>query len=156
VTGKSKFIRKELHKIMSEEYQIVYVEKPDDSVWEAIGGGISSYNTQQAGAEHGKRLCFVLYAPDKSIAGGVIGETHWGWLYISLMFVKDELRGRGYGQLLLTRAEQEGRQRGARNVYLDTFSFQAPNFYKKNGYRVFGELQDFPPGHQRYYLTKQL
>ena len=23
-------------------------------------------------------------------------------------------------------------------------------------YQVFGELQDFPPGHQRYFLTKQL
>jgi hypothetical protein len=39
---------------------------------------------------------------------------------------------------------------------LDTFSFQAPDFYKQHGYQVFGELQDFPSGHQRYYLKKQL
>jgi hypothetical protein len=53
-------------------------------------------------------------------------------------------------------AEAEARQRGAQHAYLDTFSFQAPGFYKKHGYQVFGELQDFPPGHQRYFLTKQL
>jgi GNAT superfamily N-acetyltransferase len=86
----------------------------------------------------------------------VIGEIYWGWFYLDLLWVKDELRGRGYGHRLLTLAEQEARQRGAKNVYLDTFSFQAPNFYKQHGYQVFGELEDFPPGHQRYFLTKQL
>jgi hypothetical protein len=57
---------------------------------------------------------------------------------------------------LLTLAEDEARQRGAKNVYLDTFSFQAPDFYKQHGYQVFGELEDFPPGHERYFLTKKL
>jgi len=72
------------------------------------------------------------------------------------MWLKEELRGRGYGHQLLLLAEEEGRKRGAKQVYLDTFSFQAPDFYKKHGYEVFGELHDFPPGHQRYFLTKQL
>jgi len=65
-------------------------------------------------------------------------------------------RGRGYGHRLLTLAEEEGRKRGAEHAYLDTFSFQAPDFYKQHGYHVFGELSDFPQGHRRYYLTKQL
>lgn len=56
----------------------------------------------------------------------------------------------------LTLAEHEARQRGAKNAYLDTFSFQALNFYKRHGYQVFGELPNLPPGHQRYFLTKQL
>jgi len=72
------------------------------------------------------------------------------------MWVKEELRGRGYGYRLLTIAEDEARHRGAKNAYLDTFSFQAPGFYKQHGNRVFGELQDFPPGHQRYFMKKEL
>jgi GNAT superfamily N-acetyltransferase len=72
------------------------------------------------------------------------------------MWVREDLRGSGYGQRLLALAEDEARKRGAKNSYLDTFSFQAPGFYKKYGYRVFGELPDFPTGHQRYFLTKQL
>ncbi len=72
------------------------------------------------------------------------------------MWIKEELRGCGYGHRLLTRIEDEARQHGAKNVYLDTFSFQAPDFYKQHGYQVFGELPDFPSGHQRYFLTKQL
>ena len=141
---------------MEEEYNIVQVEKPDDSAWGVIGGGIHHYNIQKVGEDHGKQVCFILYAPNQEIAGGLIGETHWGWFYINLLFVKDELRGRGYGHRLLILAEEEARKRGAKNVYLDTFSFQAPDFYKQYGYQIFGELKDFPAGHQRYFLMKQL
>lgn len=141
---------------MSDEYNILQVDKPDDSAWEFIGGGIHSYNIQKAGDNQAKQVCFILYGPNQEIAGGLIGETHWGWLFINLMFVKEELRGRGYGHSLLTLAEDEARKLGAKNVYLDTFSFQAPDFYKKHGYQIFGELKEFPVGYNRYYLTKQL
>ena len=141
---------------MDEDYHIRCVDKPDESVWGAIGGGIRNYNTQQAGDDKFQRLCFVLHAPDQVIVGGVIGATYWGWFHIDLLWVKDDLRSRGYGHRLLTLAENEARQRGAKNAYLDTFSFQAPGFYQQHGYQVFGELQDFPPGHQRYFFTKQL
>jgi GNAT superfamily N-acetyltransferase len=138
---------------MNEEYEIVYLENPE---WGVIGGGISEYNTQQAGDDSGKNLCFVVKTPGGEVVGGVIGATYWDWLYVNLMWVREDLRSSGYGQRLLALAEDEARKRGAKNSYLDTFSFQAPGFYKKFGYRVFGELPEFPTGHQRYFLTKQL
>lgn len=141
---------------MDEEYQIAYVDKPEESVWGIIGRGVGSYNEQQAGENKFQRLCFALHAPDQEIVGGVLGELYWDWLYIDLLWVKDDLRGRGFGRRLMTIAENEARQHGAKNVYLDTFSFQAPDFYKKLGYEVFGELPDYPAGHQRFFLTKQL
>jgi ribosomal protein S18 acetylase RimI-like enzyme len=73
-----------------------------------------------------------------------------------LMWMKEVLRGRGYGHRLLTLVEDEARKRGATKAFLDTFSFQAPGFYEKHGYHVFGELKDFPKGHQRYFFTKEL
>jgi N-acetylglutamate synthase-like GNAT family acetyltransferase len=141
---------------MSEEYKIVRVDKPEESVWGIIGRGISNYNKQQAGEDHFQRLCFALYVSDREIAGGILGEIYWDWFHLDLLWVKDELRGHGYGHRLLMAAENEARQCDAKNVFLNTFSFQAPDFYKKHGYQVFGELKDFPPGHQRYYLSKQL
>jgi GNAT superfamily N-acetyltransferase len=143
-------------KHMDDEYNIVYVDQPGESAWGIIGRGIRDYNQQQAGDQEFQRLCFVLHAPDQEVVGGVLGEIYWNWFYLDLIWVKDGLRGRGHGHRLLVRAEDEARQRGAKNVYLDTFSFQAPEFYKQHGYQVFGELQGFPPGHQRYFLTKQL
>jgi hypothetical protein len=53
-------------------------------------------------------------------------------------------------------AEQEGLTRGCQSVFLDTHDFQALPFYQKLGYEIFGELEDFPPGHTRYYLKKRL
>jgi GNAT superfamily N-acetyltransferase len=138
---------------MDEEYQIVYVDKPE---WGIIGQGIQNFNTQQAGEDNAQQLCFVLQAPDQEIVGGVIGATYWDWLYIDLMWIREELRGRGFGHRLLALAEEKARQRGATHAYLDTFSFQAPDFYKNHGYQVFGALNDFPAGHQRYFLKKQL
>ena len=139
--------------IMDEEHKIISVEKPE---WAIVGGGLHNYNIQQAGPDQGQSICFVLKSPDQEVVGGVIGATHWDWLYIDLMWIKEELRGRGYGQHLLTLAEDAARQLGAKNAYLDTFSFQAPGFYEKCGFQVFGTLRDFPTGHHRYYLTKQL
>ncbi len=138
---------------MDEKYQIVYVDKPE---WGIIGQAITNYNKEHAGDDRAQSLCFVLRCTDKTVVGGLVGATYWDWLHIDLMWVKEELRGRGYGYQLLMLAEEEARQRGAKNAYLDTFSFQAPSFYQQHGYQVFGELHNFPPGHQRYFLTKQL
>ena len=138
---------------MDKEYKIVYVDEPE---WGVIGGGIRAYNTEQAGDDNYQSLCYVLRGPDEEVVGGVIGATYWGWFYVDLLWIKEELRGRGYGHRLLTLAEDEARKRGAKNVYLDTFSFQVPDFYKGHGYQVFDELPDFPPGHQRYFMKKEL
>lgn len=138
---------------MEDAYTIDYAEQPP---WGIIGGAITEYNAAQAGDDHGENLCFVLRGPDEEIVGGVIGATYWDWLYINLMWVKEELRGCGYGSQLLKLAEEKGFQRGARHAHLDTFSFQAPGFYEKHGYRVFGELADFPAGHRRFFMVKEL
>jgi GNAT superfamily N-acetyltransferase len=141
---------------MEGNYQIKSVEKPDNPIWEVVGGGIHNYNIQQAGDGQDKMLCYILFSPENEVVGGLIGQTHWEWFYINLMFIKEDLRGQGYGHQLLTLSEEEARRRGAKHAYLDTFSFQAPGFYQKHGYRVFGELGEFPPGHTRYYLRKEL
>ncbi|MGC6728099.1 hypothetical protein ACP0GO_26835, partial [Escherichia coli] len=41
-------------------------------------------------------------------------------------------------------------------MWLDTYSFQARGFYEKLGYTVFGTIDDFPPGHQRFFGRKRL
>lgn len=141
---------------MDSPYRIVYVEDPGQSAWGIIGRGIDEYNREQAGDYHGQTLCYAIQAPGGEIAGGVVAQVYWDWLYVDLMWMRAELRGQGYGHELLTRVEEEARRRGAKQAFLDTFSFQAPGFYEKHGYRVFGELADFPHGHRRFYMTKEL
>ncbi len=141
---------------MPEEYRITYTDDPSDADVTVIGKGIQHYNEEQAGATGHHRLCLFLRAPNQKVVGGLLGSTYWNWFYIDLLWVADELRGQGHGRRLLALAEQEARQRGAKQAYLDTFSFQAPDFYRKQGYEAFGELHDFPEGHQRFFFRKRL
>jgi len=143
-------------KNMNEKFQIVPEDKPEESAWGIIGRGVQNFNIEQTKDSKFQRLCFVLQDSNNETVGGILGEVYWGWFYIDLLWVEEELRGQGYGQRLLEIAEKEARKHGAKHAYLDTFSFQAPDFYKRYGYKVFGELQNFPPGHQRYFMTKQL
>ncbi len=45
---------------MNPELQITILEKPDDSAWEVIGGGISNFNLSHAGSDAATPLCIVL------------------------------------------------------------------------------------------------
>ena len=137
---------------MTEVYKLVHIEKPEESAWGIIGRGLATFNKEQAGDNQFERLCYAIQTPGEEIVGGILGEVYWGWLYIDLLWVKEELRDQGYGHQLLTQLEDEARQRGAKHAYLDTFSFQVPDFYKEHGYQVFGELEDFPVGHQRCFF----
>jgi len=68
---------------MDKEYDIVYVDKPEDSAWGIIGRGLSKYNIEQAGDNKFQRLCFALQDSEGEIVGGILGEVYWGWLYIT-------------------------------------------------------------------------
>jgi ribosomal protein S18 acetylase RimI-like enzyme len=70
--------------------------------------------------------------------------------------VHADWRGRGIGKELLGKAEAEAIRRGCAQIVLDTHSFQAPGFYTKHGYQIIGAHQDYPKGHQFYYLGKKL
>jgi GNAT superfamily N-acetyltransferase len=141
---------------MDEGLSIVFVENPEESAWGIIGRGLQSFNIRKAGDNNFQRLCYALNTPEEEIVGGILGELYWGWFYIDLLWVREEFRSLGHGHRLLATAEFEARKRGAKHAYLDTFSFQTPEFYHQHGYEVFAELPDFPTGHQRYFLKKQL
>jgi GNAT superfamily N-acetyltransferase len=90
------------------------------------------------------------------IVGGLIGSTYWGWLEVNVLWVADGLRRLGYGRTLLRMAEAEARTRNCSHVMLTTYSFQARGFYEKEGYRVVGEMADYPPGAAYYWMRKDL
>jgi GNAT superfamily N-acetyltransferase len=91
----------------------------------------------------------------RTIRAGLVGNCYAGWLFVNLLWVHDELRRRGIGQMLLAEAERHAIEFGCHSAWLDTFSFQAPDFYPKFGYQEFARL-DYPPDHQRIFLKKQL
>lgn len=90
------------------------------------------------------------------MVGGLKGITALGWLYVSNLWLDEGYRGQGLGSDLLRRAERQAVARGCRRSCLSSFSFQAPDFYLRHGYEVFGQLEDYPDGETLFFLRKAL
>jgi ribosomal protein S18 acetylase RimI-like enzyme len=93
---------------------------------------------------------------DGRVVGGAYGDTHYGWLYLSLLWVDEPLRASGWGRRLVEDFEAEGVARGCHSSWVDTYGFQAPDFYERLGYQEFGRLKDFPLGSNRLFYWKPL
>lgn len=123
----------------------------------AVFAGLLAFNQAASGdALDDQPVNRVIHDAAGRVVAGIAADVCGGWLMVHALWVDDTRRGEGLGQALLAEAEQQARALGAHAVTLDTFSWQAEGFYLKQGYEVFGRLQDFPPGHQRAYLRKLL
>lgn len=131
-------------------------DAPREEDIDAIRAGLIAFNTARAGTTERRPLVVLHRDPSGAVAGGLVGRTSWGWLYVELLWVADHQRGAGVGRALLRAAEGEAVRRGCHAVWLDTFGFQAPGFYERLGYAPFGVLDDYPPGHRRHFLSKRL
>lgn len=139
------------------KYEITFQEKPGNHELQILADGIDSYTESHVGPDVRRELVFFLRDTDGSIVGGVQGNHgNYGWLWVDTLWVSDKIRGRGHGTQLMNHIEGEAVKNGCTNAYLNTFSFQAVEFYKKRGYKVFGELEDFPVGHSVCCLRKRL
>jgi GNAT superfamily N-acetyltransferase len=118
--------------------------------------GLVEHNASFAPRPAEPVLTLLLRDENDQVRGGLLGETYYGWLHVSILWVDEPFRGGGYGEALVRAAEEEARKRGCHSAHLDTFSFQARPFYERLGYHVFAELESYPEGHTRYYLRKTL
>jgi ribosomal protein S18 acetylase RimI-like enzyme len=134
----------------------IQVEKQYGEAKRAVISGLRAYNAEAVRQKIDHAPLSITLREKRDIVGGIVGDTHLGWLLVQFFWVDEKYRGKGFGRTLLGAAEDEARKRGAKNVYLDTFSFQAPGFYEKLGYREFGRLNDYPAGHFRAWMTKAL
>ena len=141
---------------MEPEIRIQLDKDGDPAVERAVRAGLDAYNLGFVPLDNYQPLNLFVPGPDGAILGGLLGGTYWGWLYISIFWLDESLRGKGLGSQILRAAEDEARGRGCRHVYLDTIDFQALPFYQKHGYTLFGVLDDKPPGHKSFYLRKDL
>lgn len=136
--------------------QIQAENSPSEQVLATIRAGMRRYTESCVPWEEYTDLAFVARDDDGSVIGAVLGKTGRGWLCVEVLWVNESARQKGVGTKLMQQAETEARQRGCFGAYLNTFSYQARPFYEKMGYSVFGTLQDFPKGHQRFYMSKKL
>jgi GNAT superfamily N-acetyltransferase len=137
--------------------KIVVDESPDPGLRDAILQPLLDYNISQVGKATPEPVAVFLRDPGTgAVSGGLWGIVVADWLFVELLFVPEDCRSRGLGAALLREAEAIANRRGCVGIRLDTFTFQAPGFYAKQGYTVFGALDDHPRGHRRIYYYKRL
>lgn len=132
------------------------VLQPDSAA--AIGAALIGFNIAHAPQFAAPRnIGLTLRDPATGlIDGGMTARISFNWLFVEMLIVPERLRGQGVGRQLMAQAEQVARAEGLDGIWLDTFTFQAPGFYAKLGYSVFGEITNYPPGASRFFLQKLL
>jgi ribosomal protein S18 acetylase RimI-like enzyme len=146
------------------DYQLV--ASLTDETRAAVAAPLRAYNRAQSPAFYAARdlpenapkpLNVVAVDPAGKIVGGLIGETQFAWLKVSIVAVAEHARRCGVGRRLIELAEQEAVARGCRHVFLDTMDYQAPGFYQNLGYQLASKIDDWDSyGHAQYRFTKQL
>jgi GNAT superfamily N-acetyltransferase len=129
---------------------------PDEATVNAISSGLDRYNARFAPEADWSARYIVGRDGAGAIQAGVKYVITYDWLFVNWLWVADAYRKQGIGSRLLKGAEDDAREKGAHGAYLDTFTFQGPDFYPRHGYREFGRLENFPPGQTRFWLMKKL
>ncbi|MEO4014046.1 MULTISPECIES: GNAT family N-acetyltransferase [Pseudomonas] len=131
-------------------------QNPTDEERQAILLPLRAYNSAKAGVSTQEPIALLVRNENGEILGGLHGRVFYQWLYIDLLSVPEQARGQGMGTKLMQMAEDLAREKKCIGIWLDTFDFQAPEFYRKLGYSELGQIADYPPGHKRFFFQKRL
>ena len=137
----------------------MYSETCNESDKEYIIDKLVAYNLSKVKAEQQELFIDLSrkFVREGKIIAGIIAQMYcWNMVYVDTLWVDSESRGKGLGYRLLSELEDDAKKKGAKLIHLDTFDFQAKEFYEKCGYSVFGKLEDCPSSHCRFYMKKHL
>ena len=138
------------------EPSITIKNSPASAEIDLLRSRLLAFNRSHVPDPNYRPLLLTVSGGTGEMAGGLFAQLYHSWMFVELLWVEEELRGRGIGARLLAQAEEQAREHGCHSAWLDTFGFQAPNFYRKQGYEVFGELPRYPDEHRRYFFCKKL
>lgn len=126
---------------------------PKDPYSDLIYKQLDDYNAQFGAQTHDHEdFVFVAKDDNDNFLGGAQGRIFSEWLCLySLYSTRTE---KGVGTKLMDHIEQFAKDKKCKGIQLSTFEFQAPEFYKKRGYEVYGELPDFAGSYKNIYLKK--
>lgn len=140
---------------MKEKYYIESVTEPKQVI-EFLEDRIYEYNAVKIDKHDGCLFCRIVRDENNNIVAGIAGWTWANACEITQLWVDKNARRKGTGEMLLKLAEEEAKIKGCVTILVKTYSFQAPHFYEKYGYKIEQVITEFPKGHKYYALTKML
>lgn len=137
-------------------YQISYEANPTSEDIQILNDGIMAQAKQKKGMKQLDFFAFFIRDEDGKIVGGCAGDNMYGGLFVGQLWVTEELRGQGYGSKLMQQAETLAKESGCHFIAVNTFDWEALDFYKKLGYYVEFERRGFDKNSIFYFLRKDL
>ncbi len=120
----------------------------------AIVRGLVAYNSSVRPDPDSRPITLAVRDDQGTVTAGLLGVIGYEWLRVDVLWVAEDLRGKGVGAALMRRAENIATAAGCRGLHLDTFDFQAPRFYERLGYKRFRELKNYPGVDSHSYYMK--
>ena len=139
--------------------RFVINDSPAKEETKAIQEGLNVYNRQQPYGELDvpeNDIVVILKDHDETVVGGAITSMKFGVMHLEVLWVDDKYRGLGYGRDLVLEAERIGKEKGYITSQTWTFSFQAPEFYQRIGYKILGIFDGYTDNITEYVLMKRL
>ncbi|MFF2773525.1 GNAT family N-acetyltransferase [Streptomyces sp. NPDC058052] len=131
----------------------------DPELAKLLDSGLDAYNFAATGTTAEDQGELSVRAVDPATGGTVGGLTAWTWgglLGIDMLWVHEDHRRDGWGSRLLRAAEAEARRRGCDRAVVSSFTFQAPDFYRRHGYVETGRTLGIPGGAEDVHFHKSL
>ena len=126
---------------MADSPGVLTVGEDDPDLTETLDRALTAFNEAATGPGHECALS-VRVTDDAGLVGGLTGWTWGDCAGISMVWVRDDARGTGVGRRLLEAAEDVARERGCTRVFVSSFTFQAPDFYRAHGYVEVARVPD--------------
>lgn len=134
---------------------LIYNASPNHDQQQYIDDKLFDFNRALIEGYHYEYFTYMIVDDSKKTVAGINCQVGGGWLYIVGLWVDENYRDMGMGEKLLKASEEKAKEKGCHGAYLFSYSFQAPGFYKKYGYGVFGELEDFCFNHSKVFMKKR-
>ncbi|MGX1129966.1 GNAT superfamily N-acetyltransferase [Streptomyces glaucescens] len=119
----------------------------DEALEKLLDDELTAFNGAAGGAGTPEEFSVRVDDAAGEPVGGLTGWTWGGLCAVHLLWVREDVRGDGWGSRLMRAAEEEGVRRGCTDMVVSTYTFQAPEFYLKLGFRETGRTPGVPGGH---------
>ncbi len=114
--------------------KIEFVDKLSEAEEEKMRRDLAAYESSH-GIDVNYRRFTIALKDEHGLIGALNAFTAYAEIYIDDIWIAAPYRGRGLGKKLVEALEEHFKGQGFNNINLVTSAFQAPQFYKKCGFK---------------------
>ena len=139
-----------------EKVTIISEMSPEDA--QMMSAQLRNFNIEQSkGLSTKPETSFnlTLRSETGEVAGGIRSRAFYQSLTIDFLWIDEKFRRMGYGKELMLKVEELAKEEGCISANTMTYSFQAPQFYEKLGYKIVGAFEQYPDDIKKFFLEKK-